>query len=100
MSADSRIISAFLEVYNKPLHLINIYAPSGSNNSERDNFFSEDLIFYLRNNIDNTIIGGDFNCITSSRDSTSENTHICKALIDTFNSMKMNDAMYYDIWDN
>ena len=39
MSADSRIISAFLEVYNKPLHLINIYAPSGSNNNERDHFF-------------------------------------------------------------
>ena len=94
MSADSRIISAFLEVYNKPLHLINIYAPSGSNNSERDHFFSEDLIFYLRNNIDNTVIGGDFNCITSSRDSTSENTHICKALKDTFNSINMKDAWF------
>ena len=29
MSADSRIISCFIELYNKSLHLINVYAPSG-----------------------------------------------------------------------
>ena len=36
-SADSRIISLNVELYNNYLHLINIYAPAGSN-SERDDF--------------------------------------------------------------
>ena len=80
MSADSRIISAILEIDNKPLHIVNIYAPSGSKNSERDDFFNKDLIYYLRNNLDNSVIGGDFNCITSPRDSSSDSTHVCKVL--------------------
>ena len=40
MSADSRIISALLEFDDKPLHLLNIYAPSGSKNTDRDQFFN------------------------------------------------------------
>ena len=84
MSADSRITSIFLELYNSKLHLINIYGPSGSKNSERDDFLNKDLTYYLRNNLDNTIIGGDFNCITSPRDSSSQSTHVCKVLKDIF----------------
>ena len=95
MSADSRIISALLEVNNKPLHLINIYAPSGSKNSDRDTFFNNDLTYYLRNNSDNTIIGGDFNCITSPRDSSSSSTHVCKALSENFKKkLNMKDAWF------
>ena len=95
MSANSRIISALLEVNNKPLHLINIYAPSGSKNSDRDNFFNNDLTYYLRNNLDNTIIGGDFNCITESRDSSSSSTHVCKALSENFKKgLNMKDAWF------
>ena len=94
MSADSRIISALLEIYNKPLHLVNVYAPSGSKNSDRDTFFNEELTYFLRNNLDNTIIGGDFNCITSPRDSTSNSTHICKALLNNFKALNMNDVWY------
>ena len=94
MSADSRIISAFLEIYDKPIYLLNIYAPSGSTNSERDKFFLEDLTYYLRNNLDNAIIGGDFNCITSPRDSSSDSTHVCKVLKDNFDNINMKDAWF------
>ena len=94
MSADSRIISAILEIDNKPLHLVNIYAPSGSKNSERDDFFNKDLIYYLRNNLDNSVIGGDFNCITSPKDSSSDSTHVCKVLKDNFKGLNMEDAWF------
>ena len=94
MSADSRIISAIIEISNKPLHIVNIYAPSGSNNSDRDEFFKVNLTYYLRNNIDNTIIGGDFNCVTSSRDSSSNSTHVCRALLNNFKGLRMKDPWY------
>ena len=34
-SANSRIMSMNIELYSKPLHLLNIYAPSGSNHKVR-----------------------------------------------------------------
>ena len=91
MSADSRIISAHVEIFGKQVHLINIYAPSGSKNSDRDTFFNDDLTFYLRNSLDYSIVGGDFNCITSQRDSTSNSTHICKTLYNNFKGLNLKD---------
>ena len=56
----------------------------------------EDMIFYLRNNLDNTIIGGDFNCILSPRDSSSNSTHVCKALLDIFRNL--DDVADITVW--
>ena len=94
MSADSRIISANIEIYNNSLHFINIYAPSGSRNSDRDKFFSEDLVYYLGNNLDFSIIGGDFNCITSVRDSSSKSTHLSKVLLNNFKGLNLKDVWW------
>ena len=94
MSADSRIISANIEIYNNSLHLLNIYAPSGSRNSDRDKFFSEDLVYYLRNSLDFSIIGGDFNCITSLRDSSSKSTHLSKVLLNNFKGLNLKDVWW------
>ena len=96
MSADSRIISLNLDYYGKPIHIVNIYAQSGGRNSDRDKFFKEDLVYYFRNNLDNTIVGGDFNCITSPRDSSSQNTHVSKVLVDMFRDLKMNDVWFIE----
>ena len=93
-SANSRIMSMNIELYSKPLHLINIYAPSGSNHKVRDDFFKDELTYYFRNNLDNSIIGGDFNCITSSRDSSSESTHVCKTLSNINKDLALKDAWW------
>ena len=94
MSADARIISLNLNLYGKPFHIVNIYTPSGGKNKDRDNFFKNDLIYYFRNNLDNSIVGGDFNCITSPRDSSSNSTHICKVLLDNFKSLNLKDVWF------
>ena len=91
MSADSRFISAKVLLYGKNLHLLNVYAPSGSRNSERDEFFKNDMIYYLRNNLDNSIIGGDFNCVTSQRDASSNSVHISNGLSNMVRDLKLKD---------
>ena len=60
------------------IHLLNIYAHS-NNVKEREELFNYDLIYYLRNSLDNTILGGDWNCVLSQRDTESVNTNISKA---------------------
>ena len=92
MSADGRIISLNLDFYGKLLHLLNIYAPSGGRHSDRDNFFNDDLVYYMRNSLDNSIIAGDFNCITSPRDSTSNSTHVSKVLLNNFKALYLKDV--------
>ena len=96
MSADSRIISLNLDFYGQPLHIVNVYAQSGGRSSDRDNFFREDLIYYFRNNLDNSIIGGDFNCITSPRDSSSNSTHVSKVLLDNFRALCLKDVWFVE----
>ena len=70
-SADSRLISLRIKLYNQMIHLVNTYAHSGKNaNLDRENLFDTDLLYYLRNNLNNTIVAGDSNCVLSERDST------------------------------
>lgn len=71
-SLDSRVIKLRL---NNDVIICNVYAPSGSaNRSSREHFFNETLPYYLRNSSDLIILGGDFNCIEKSKDSSNENT--------------------------
>ena len=81
LSADSRIISIRIKYYENVLHFINVYAPASATYSERDIFFQEDLLYYLRNNINNVILGGDWNCVLSPRDCQSQNIQVSKALL-------------------
>ena len=66
-SADSRILSVKFKLYNKILHLVNIYAHSRNRAAERDNLFNVELLYYLRNNLHSTYIAGDWNCMMSDR---------------------------------
>ena len=92
MSADSRIISLRIKFFENILHLINVYAPANENYSERDRFFQEDLLYYLRNNLNNVILGGNWNCVLKERDCQSRNIHISKALSNIVNSVKIKEA--------
>ena len=92
-SSDSRIISIRIKIYEETLHLINIYAHAG-NTKDREKLFNEDLMYYLRNNLQRTIIGGDFNCVISERDSSSENTKISKALLNTVRTLQFKDMWH------
>ena len=47
-SADSRLISLRIKLYNQIIHLVNTYAHSGKNaNLDRENLFDTDLLYIL-----------------------------------------------------
>ena len=58
-SADSRIISIRLKVYDQYIHIINVYEHSGRKTSERNHLFNNELPYYMRNSLQNTYVGGD-----------------------------------------
>ena len=66
-------VSSFLECRAQiaklgSYHLINLYAPSGSNHkTDRRNFFGQDVFRLIRglNSTSSPILGGDFNCVLS-----------------------------------
>ena len=94
-SADSRLISLRIKLYNQIIHLVNTYAHSGKNaNLDRENLFDTDLLYYLRNNLQNCIVAGDWNCVLSERDSTSKNTPISKKLLEIIRNLHLKDAWY------
>ena len=94
MSGDSRIISIKVIYYNNTLQFTNVYAPSGSNECERDDFFQKDLMFYLRGNTSNIFLGGDFNSVISKNDRSSSNVHISKGFSNLVKSLQIKDAWF------
>ena len=94
LSADSRIISLKLKLYNQILHIVNVYAHSGNRATERDSLFNNDLIYYLRNNLQNTFIGGDWNCVLSERDKSSENVIVSKSLLNVVRTLNLKDIWF------
>ena len=66
LSADSRIISTICRIQDKKIQLLNIYELSGNNlHAEREKLFEKELPYYMRHNIPNTLMGGDFNSVLS-----------------------------------
>lgn len=56
--------------------LINIYASSGTAKKvERENFFTADLAYLLRNALENLLLDGDFNCVLEKADTTGHYTY-------------------------
>ena len=66
-SANSRIMSVKIKLYDQMFNIVNVYANADSN-KERDLLFTNELPYYLRNSMQCTILGGDFNCVLSERD--------------------------------
>ena len=93
-SADSRILSIKLKIYNQFIHVVNVYAHSGNRIRERDNLFNSELIYYLRNSLQNTYIGGDWNCVLSERDTNSDNVVISKSLLNMVRTLNLKDIWF------
>ena len=94
-SADSRIMSLRILYCNQELHLLNIYAHSGNHFiNDREHLFSSEILYYLRRNLTRTIIGGDFNCIISKNDATTNNCHLSKALTTVVRELRLNDVCF------
>ena len=85
-----------IHIDKRPLHLLNIYAPSGKqHHQEREQLFNNDILYYLRNNICNTIWGGDFNCIIRDTDVSNGKSDLkSKALEHTIKQLKLKDAWF------
>ena len=85
----SRITSVKCIVGEKRMHLLNIYAPSGSKFlQEREQMFTQDILYYLRNSLSNTIVCGDFNCVLNQRDTSKKGScPISKGLLSTVNNL-------------
>ena len=73
----SRICTTSLNIMDKELYFINVYAPSGKNKTlEREHLFENDLIYQLIPNTDNIIMCGDWNSILAPKD-TSKPLNAC-----------------------
>ena len=76
-------------------NFVNVYAPSGSQNKQtRRNFFGQDIFRVVRGLAKSApIIGGDFNCILSSKDTENNfSDKKCPALQELVNSFNYTDA--------
>ena len=95
-SHDSRILSLKIKVDNQILHLLNVYAPSGNRyKNERDELFKNEILYYLRGNLGETIWAGDFNCVLSENDISKENPSLMyKSLLNTIRQIRFIDAWW------
>ena len=92
----SRIIHMTIKIDEFYFKILNIYGHSGPNlMKEREELFSEEMLYYLQGNLDNVIVGGDFNSITSGDDAS----HVYSYLMS--NNMKRicKDLKLYDVHD-
>ena len=96
MSADSRLISVICSLQNKKIHLLNIYAQSGNNfYAAREDFFDQELPYYLRHHTSNIFLGGDFNSVLSLNDvSNNSPTLLSKTLLKLVRQAKIVDAWF------
>ena len=90
----SRIMCLSIKINDYSFKILNVYGHSGPKfKTERDKLFVEELPFYLQGNLDNTILGGDFNCITHEKDVSKLRPYLMS------NNLKAicNDLKLYDI---
>lgn len=74
--------------------VVNIYAPSGNTaREERAKFFKSDLMFLLKANPAEVLIGGDFNCVIHKKDQR-PNFNYSRELEALVNNMK-----WKDVWE-
>ena len=92
-SADARITSVKFTINETRLHILNLYAPSGTKfHKEMESMFKDQILYYLRNNLSNTILCGDFNCITNKNDkSRNGSCPLSKTLSYTLGNLNLKD---------
>ena len=92
-SADARITSVKFTINKTRMHILNLYAPSGTKfHKYRESMFKDQILYYLRNNLSNTILCGDFNCIVNKKDkSRNGSCPVSKSLPYTLGSLNLKD---------
>lgn len=86
---DGRIIAGKL----RDVLLVNVYAPSGTQNRvSRNEFYRNTVLYYLRNGRDNIILGGDHNCVLSTIQSSGKPT-ICWPMQQLVTSLHLVDVV-------
>jgi exonuclease III len=91
MSECGRIVSLVVDAVN----MVCIYAKSGTNfKRERNIFFLNDISTHFnKRGIKNTIVGGDFNCISDPSDSRNASRNFCFGLSQMINIMSLRDSL-------
>jgi exonuclease III len=76
----------------KGLHIVNIYAPSGTaKRTEREHFYNAEVPHLLQTGHGEIIIGGDFNCVFVPAD-TSGHFHTSRALTEMTPELQLKDT--------
>ena len=90
----SRITEVSIKYQKHAFDVICIYSHSGSNhNKDREEFFDQELLPLLQNSSMNLILGGDWNCILSDKDSSNPNNcNISKSLKSIVSIFKFKDV--------
>ena len=90
----SRICKVTMLFQNYRFNLICIYAHSGNKfNTEREVFFEYELLPLIQNCPQKAIIGGDWNCIISDRDSSNpKNSNFSKTFKDIVSNLQFKDV--------
>ena len=93
MHPTSRISKVTLLFQNITFNLFCIYAHSGKNYSkEREELFENELLSLVQCNPGKTVMGGDWNCIISEKDSSNpKNSCFSKNLKNIVNELKFKD---------
>lgn len=91
----SRMSTAFINIFDTRLYLVNIYAPSGNKKQkEREEFFDQELMQSLIANTDNIILAGDWNCVLAPSDSSRpKSTPLSKTLKGIINTLNFKDVI-------
>ena len=93
----SRLLKVDMKIQDKGFHIFCVYAHSGSNhNKEREEFFEQEVLPLLQNISNKVIIGGDWNCIISNKDSSNpDNSNFSNALKNIVNCLTLKDVHNY-----
>jgi exonuclease III len=76
----------------KDTYIINVYAPSGAEKRrEREDFFTREMAYLLPTNLEDVILAGDFNCVTSQADCTGT-PNGSKALTEITTNLALHDV--------
>lgn len=95
-SGDSRICSVYGDIHGSKIRILNVYAPSGKNLAkEREEFFDNELPYYLRFDNSQTVLGGDWNCVLSPRDvSNGNDLLVSKSPLKLVRDLRFNDTWF------
>ena len=92
--ASSRICMIKVGIQGEEIDIMCVYAPSGAQSqSEREDFFETVMLPLMQNNVGRFIIGADWNCIISNKDSSEpKHSNFSNSLKQIVSVLKLKDV--------